>query len=104
MRHVYAWWDVSSDPICACFQLIDKTRIVIVPSLNPDGREIAQERDCTSKIGQTNSHGKDLDTDFTSKAIFNFIPYPFLLIRAWEAHFLKAIVLLPFFTNCLCAS
>lgn len=49
-------------------QLIDRTRIVIVPSLNPDGREIAQERGCTSKIGQTNAHGRDLDTDFTSKA------------------------------------
>lgn len=53
----------------SCFiQLIDRTRIVIVPSLNPDGREIAQERGCTSKIGQTNAHGRDLDTDFTGKA------------------------------------
>lgn len=43
---------------------------MIVPSLNPDGRERAQEKDCTSKIGQTNARGKDLDTDFTSKANF----------------------------------
>ncbi|KAF2980188.1 hypothetical protein EK904_000002 [Melospiza melodia maxima] len=50
----------------AITKLIDRTRIVIVPSLNPDGREIAQERGCTSKIGQTNAHGRDLDTDFTS--------------------------------------
>uniref|UniRef100_A0A8D0KU06 Carboxypeptidase D n=1 Tax=Strix occidentalis caurina TaxID=311401 RepID=A0A8D0KU06_STROC len=50
----------------AVTKLIDRTRIVIVPSLNPDGREIAQERGCTSKIGQTNAHGRDLDTDFTS--------------------------------------
>ncbi|XP_030899413.2 carboxypeptidase D [Melopsittacus undulatus] len=50
----------------AVTKLIDRTRIVIVPSLNPDGHEIAQERDCTSKIGQTNARGKDLDTDFTS--------------------------------------
>uniref|UniRef100_U3JUJ6 Carboxypeptidase D n=1 Tax=Ficedula albicollis TaxID=59894 RepID=U3JUJ6_FICAL len=49
----------------AVTKLIDRTRIVIVPSLNPDGREIAQERGCTSKIGQTNAHGRDLDTDFT---------------------------------------
>ncbi|XP_065274163.1 carboxypeptidase D isoform X2 [Emys orbicularis] len=55
----------------AITKLIDRTRIVIVPSLNPDGREIAQERDCTSKTGQTNAHGKDLDTDFTS----NFSSY-----------------------------
>ncbi|KAL8198996.1 UNVERIFIED_CONTAM: hypothetical protein K2H54_031412 [Gekko kuhli] len=52
----------------AVTKLIDKTRIVIVPSLNPDGREIAQERDCASKIGRTNAHGKDLDTDFTSNS------------------------------------
>uniref|UniRef100_A0A8C2TMV9 Carboxypeptidase D n=1 Tax=Coturnix japonica TaxID=93934 RepID=A0A8C2TMV9_COTJA len=51
----------------AVTKLIDRTRIVIVPSLNPDGREIAQERGCTSTIGRTNAHGKDLDTDFTSK-------------------------------------
>ncbi|XP_054250161.1 carboxypeptidase D [Indicator indicator] len=50
----------------AVTKLIDRTRIVIVPSLNPDGREVAQERGCTSKIGQNNAHGKDLDTDFTS--------------------------------------
>uniref|UniRef100_A0A803VV63 Carboxypeptidase D n=1 Tax=Ficedula albicollis TaxID=59894 RepID=A0A803VV63_FICAL len=50
----------------AVTKLIDRTRIVIVPSLNPDGREIAQERGCTSKIGQTNAHGRDLDTDFTA--------------------------------------
>uniref|UniRef100_A0A8C9G7G8 Carboxypeptidase D n=1 Tax=Pavo cristatus TaxID=9049 RepID=A0A8C9G7G8_PAVCR len=49
----------------AVTKLVDRTRIVIVPSLNPDGREVAQERGCTSKIGQTNAHGRDLDTDFT---------------------------------------
>lgn len=41
---------------------------MIVPSLNPDGRERAQEKDCTSKTGHTNAHGKDLDTDFTSRS------------------------------------
>lgn len=56
----------------AITKLIDKTRIVIVPSLNPDGREIAQERDCTSTTGKTNSHGKDLDTDFTSNSSKHF--------------------------------
>uniref|UniRef100_A0A2K6ULW3 Carboxypeptidase D n=1 Tax=Saimiri boliviensis boliviensis TaxID=39432 RepID=A0A2K6ULW3_SAIBB len=52
----------------AVTQLVERTRIVIVPSLNPDGRERAQEKDCTSKIGQTNARGKDLDTDFTNNA------------------------------------
>lgn len=35
--------------------------------MNPDGREKATEKDCTSKIGQTNANGKDLDSDFLSK-------------------------------------
>ncbi|XP_013918052.1 PREDICTED: carboxypeptidase D [Thamnophis sirtalis] len=54
----------------AITKLIEKTRIVIVPALNPDGREIAQatEGDCTSKLGQTNANGKDLDTDFASNS------------------------------------
>ncbi|XP_026545885.1 carboxypeptidase D [Notechis scutatus] len=52
----------------AITKLIEKTRIVIVPSLNPDGREIAQEGDCTSKLGQANANGKDLDTDFASNS------------------------------------
>ncbi|XP_016057458.1 PREDICTED: carboxypeptidase D isoform X1 [Miniopterus natalensis] len=52
----------------AVTQLVDRTRIVIVPSLNPDGRERAQEKDCTSKIGQANARDKDLDTDFTNNA------------------------------------
>ncbi|ETE60623.1 Carboxypeptidase D [Ophiophagus hannah] len=33
-----------------------------------DGREIAQEGDCTSKLGQANANGKDLDTDFASNS------------------------------------
>lgn len=45
-------------------QLINETRIVIVPSINPDGLEVAVEKQCTSLQGMTNAHGKDLDTDF----------------------------------------
>ncbi|XP_067864382.1 carboxypeptidase D-like [Heptranchias perlo] len=48
----------------AITKLIEETKIVIVPSVNPDGREIAQEGQCMSKVGLTNVHGKDLDTDF----------------------------------------
>lgn len=70
MWHPRPWCEafcrISS--VRVCFQLVDKTRIVIVPSLNPDGREIAQEGDCSAKLGQSNVRGKDLDTDFTSKA------------------------------------
>ncbi|CAJ0949212.1 unnamed protein product [Ranitomeya imitator] len=53
----------------AITKLIDRTRIVLVPLVNPDGRERATEKDCTSKIGQANANGKDLDTDFISKEL-----------------------------------
>ncbi|XP_068126413.1 carboxypeptidase D [Hyperolius riggenbachi] len=52
----------------AITKLIDRTRIVIVPLVNPDGREKATEKDCTSKNGQTNANGKDLDSDFISNS------------------------------------
>ncbi|XP_072286935.1 carboxypeptidase D [Pyxicephalus adspersus] len=52
----------------AITKLIDRTRIVIVPMVNPDGREKATEKDCTSNAGQTNANGKDLDTDFLSNS------------------------------------
>ncbi|MEE6468602.1 hypothetical protein FKM82_008326 [Ascaphus truei] len=52
----------------AVTKLIDRTRIVIVPLVNPDGRERAKERECTSNIGQNNANGKDLDTDFLSNS------------------------------------
>ncbi|XP_044139719.1 carboxypeptidase D [Bufo gargarizans] len=52
----------------AITKLIDRTRIVIVPLVNPDGREKATEKECTSKMGQTNANGKDLDTDFISNS------------------------------------
>uniref|UniRef100_A0AAQ4NXP9 Carboxypeptidase D, a n=1 Tax=Gasterosteus aculeatus aculeatus TaxID=481459 RepID=A0AAQ4NXP9_GASAC len=52
----------------AITRLINETRIVIVPSINPDGREQAVEKQCTSLQGSTNIHGKDLDTDFFGNA------------------------------------
>lgn len=52
----------------AITRLINETRIVIVPSVNPDGREQATEKQCTSAQGLTNAHGKDLDTDFFGNA------------------------------------
>ncbi|KAM8976149.1 carboxypeptidase D [Pelodytes ibericus] len=52
----------------AITKLIDRTRIVIVPLVNPDGRERAKEKECTSGIGQNNANGKDLDTDFISNS------------------------------------
>ncbi|XP_067362551.1 carboxypeptidase D isoform X2 [Channa argus] len=52
----------------AITRLINETRIVIVPSINPDGREQAFGNKCTSTQGFTNAHGKDLDTDFFGNA------------------------------------
>uniref|UniRef100_A0AAY4D733 Peptidase M14 domain-containing protein n=1 Tax=Denticeps clupeoides TaxID=299321 RepID=A0AAY4D733_9TELE len=52
----------------AITRLINETRIVILPSINPDGREQAKEGDCTSSVGMSNAHGKDLDTDFFGNA------------------------------------
>ena len=45
-------------------QLINSTRIIILPLINPDGRQLAEERQCTSTRGMANIRGKDLDTDF----------------------------------------
>ncbi|KAL6116189.1 cpd [Pungitius sinensis] len=52
----------------AITRLINETRIVIVPSINPDGREQAVEKQCNSLQGSTNIHGRDLDTDFFGNA------------------------------------
>ncbi|KAL7853622.1 hypothetical protein AOLI_G00204660 [Acnodon oligacanthus] len=50
-------------------KLVDRSRIVIVPCVNPDGRELAQEGKCFSTAGLTNAHGVDLDTDFLSGSL-----------------------------------
>ncbi|XP_046724721.1 carboxypeptidase D, b isoform X1 [Silurus meridionalis] len=50
----------------AITNLIDRSRIVIVPCVNPDGRELAREGSCFSMEGLCNAHGVDLDTDFMS--------------------------------------
>ncbi|KAM9320518.1 carboxypeptidase D [Gastrophryne carolinensis] len=52
----------------AVTKLIDRTRIVVVPLVNPDGREKATERDCNSRTGHNNANGKDLDMDFISNS------------------------------------
>ncbi|XP_061575270.1 carboxypeptidase D [Cololabis saira] len=52
----------------AITKLINETRIFIVPSVNPDGREQAVENQCTSTQGLTNANGKDLDMNFFGNA------------------------------------
>ncbi|TSP68499.1 Carboxypeptidase D [Bagarius yarrelli] len=48
----------------AITKLIDRSRIVMVPCVNPDGRELAQEDSCFSTSGLTNARSVDLDSDF----------------------------------------
>ncbi|XP_053562111.1 carboxypeptidase D [Bombina bombina] len=52
----------------AITKLIDRTRIVIVPLVNPDGRYRAKEKECSSTVGQNNANDKNLDSDFISNS------------------------------------
>lgn len=44
--------------------LLDQTRIHILPSLNPDGFEVAREGTCTGGQGRYNARGFDLNRNF----------------------------------------
>lgn len=46
---------------------------MIVPCVNPDGSELAQEGSCFSTAGLTNAHGVDLDTDFISGQLVHLV-------------------------------
>lgn len=50
----------------AITKLIDRSRILILPCVNPDGREQAHEGLCSSSVGFGNAIGVDLDTNFLS--------------------------------------
>ena len=49
-------------------QLLQNTRIHILPALNPDGGQKAEEGECRGTEGQVNAHSKDLDTDFSGQS------------------------------------
>ncbi|XP_076452817.1 carboxypeptidase D-like isoform X2 [Babylonia areolata] len=50
------------DPFLTSF--VDLTRIHIMPSMNPDGYEIAHEGDISGVTGRANAHGVDLNRNF----------------------------------------
>ncbi|GAB0099272.1 Carboxypeptidase D [Sergentomyia squamirostris] len=45
-------------------KLIDGTRIHVMPSMNPDGYEIARDSDRVQLLGRANAHGVDLNRNF----------------------------------------
>ena len=45
-------------------QILKSTSVYLMPSMNPDGFEMARERDCTGTIGRYNAHRVDLNRNF----------------------------------------
>ncbi|XP_067932330.1 carboxypeptidase D-like [Watersipora subatra] len=45
-------------------KLVDETRIFIMPSMNPDGHEIAEEGDSQGVVGRNNANDVDLNRNF----------------------------------------
>lgn len=52
-------------------RLLNTTRIHILPSMNPDGYEVAVEGDANSLIGRNNAHDVDLNRNFPDQYYTN---------------------------------
>lgn len=52
-------------------QLINTTRIHFLPSMNPDGYEIAEEGDAGGMVGRENAHSVDLNRNFPDQYVIN---------------------------------
>ncbi|KAL3271051.1 hypothetical protein HHI36_021551 [Cryptolaemus montrouzieri] len=52
-------------------QLLDTTRIHLLPSMNPDGYEISKEGDSSSARGRANAHKQDLNRNFPDQYVIN---------------------------------
>ena len=50
-------------------QILDNTKIHLIPTLNPDGLRQSKGGNCDSVKGHKNKHGVDLDETFYSKFI-----------------------------------
>uniref|UniRef100_A0A2R5L4K7 Putative carboxypeptidase d n=1 Tax=Ornithodoros turicata TaxID=34597 RepID=A0A2R5L4K7_9ACAR len=51
--------------------LVNNTRIFMMPSMNPDGYEMSQEKDYGSVSGRFNAHNVDLNRDFPDQFLPN---------------------------------
>ncbi len=57
----------SSDP--SIRDIVDSTRIHLLPSMNPDGYTIAEEGDIVGTVGRYNANGVDLNRNFPDQYI-----------------------------------
>ena len=69
--------------------IVDSTRIHILPTMNPDGFEMSHEGDAQSILGRANAHNKDLNRNFPDQYITkeneNGVQEPeTLAIMAWS--------------------